>query len=118
MKLSKLKRILLGILSIWPITYIVFMLVFVYGIFLHHYTPIHELSPVNLLTGLLNLGLEIFYIVHAIKSIDPKSNMRVIWIIVLLMFGFIAFPIYWYLYIWKEQGRGLITQGPQEQRKP
>ena len=117
MKLSKSKKILLGILSIWPIVYMVLFFVFIFVIFMHSNVPIYVIFPLHILTGFLNLGLTVFYVVHAIKHIDPKNDMRVIWIVILIVASIIANPIYWYLYIWKEKGQGLITQGPQEQRK-
>jgi hypothetical protein len=53
-----------------------------------------------ILLGLSCLVLLIFYLVHAIvnKKIEPAEQL--LWIILFIFFGILAFPVYWLLRIW------------------
>jgi hypothetical protein len=53
-----------------------------------------------ILTGLLSLGLMIFYIVHVAMNKKLESIEQVVWILLFVFFGIIAFPIYWIIRVW------------------
>lgn len=105
MNLSNSQKIFLGILSIWPIIYIPFFMVFVIAMSFttNSGIPFFVIIPLHILTGLVNLGLTIFYIVHAIRTFDPKNDMRIIWVVIILLIGIFANPVYWYLHIWRDR---------------
>jgi hypothetical protein len=70
--------------------------------------PLHVLSTMApffvaiIIAGLMQLGLLIYFIIHAINNKQVKSEERIIWILVFIFVSSIGFPIYWYLRIWKE----------------
>ncbi|MBL7856934.1 MAG: hypothetical protein JNM57_04535 [Cyclobacteriaceae bacterium] len=55
-----------------------------------------------ILLSILSLGLLVLYIVHAASNKMIDSTERIIWILIFIFFGVIAFPIYWFLRIWNE----------------
>jgi hypothetical protein len=114
MGLSKSKRKMLGVLSIWPLIYIVIFTILIFSIsgfrpftfssqnniFLIVFIPV---MIVHVLTIVCGLGLMIYFIIHAVKSTKLTQEMKIIWIILLVMFYTIVSPIYWYVNIWKEK---------------
>jgi hypothetical protein len=52
--------------------------------------------------GLLSFGLLVYYIIHAINNKKIDSNERILWILIFLVGNIIAFPIYWFMRIWKD----------------
>lgn len=55
----------------------------------------------HLFTMLLMFVLMTTYVVHAFKTDLIPNDRRVLWVVVLLFGGFIACPIYWYLFLWR-----------------
>lgn len=109
--MSKFWKIILGIATAWPFLYFLLFILFIFllialspggdpgnlfGVFFGFVFVIH------FLTIFLILGLQIFYIVNAVKSESLTQNMKIVWIIALFFGGFVAMPIYWYINIWKE----------------
>jgi len=42
------------------------------------------------------------YIKNVFKNERISQDKKALWVVVLFLGGFVAMPIYWYLYIWKE----------------
>ncbi len=59
--------------------------------------------PLHLLTMLLIMGLTVFYIVNVFRNDRVDKDKKVLWAVVIFMGNMIAMPIYWYLYIWREE---------------
>lgn len=59
------------------------------------------LFPLHFLTMLLMFGLTATYVVHAFRTDLVDPDKRVIWVIALIFGNILAFPIYWYLYMWR-----------------
>jgi hypothetical protein len=111
---SKVKKLVLAALTAWPIIYMVAFFVFVFGGILmtsHGHKPGAEagagMPPFMMYLIVFHCGtileimaLAVYYIIHCIKNAALKQDMRIIWVILLIMGGIIAMPIYWYLYIW------------------
>ncbi len=55
----------------------------------------------DILIMLFNFGLIIFYIIHLLSS-RASTSEKIAWTLLLLFLNFLAFPVYWYLYVWKE----------------
>ena len=53
-----------------------------------------------IMVSLLSIGLLIFYIVHAISNKKLENLERLVWVLLFVFFGIIAFPIYWLMRIW------------------
>jgi prolipoprotein diacylglyceryltransferase len=70
------------------------------------------------LTIILMVGLPIFYIMHIMKNNFDTPELRIIWVILVLMGGIVAMPIYFYLYIWrgaekqKSQAKSAKSEAP------
>lgn len=126
MELSRTQKILLGIVSAWPLVYIFLFLAFIFALIAMsagnpggggELDPIFGggfviLMLVHMVTIFLTLALTIFFIVHAVKNTKLDSNMRIIWIVLFFLGGMIAHPIYWYLQIWKEPHTSLGQLSP------
>jgi len=48
---------------------------------------------------------------HAFRTPRLAKNSRILWVILLVLFSRVVMPIYWYLYIWKENDDGAPTGG-------
>lgn len=114
--LSKRVKILVGLLTLWPLVWMAtfFILVFL-GITLaatHSGGGTGDAAPPiwffaiiipHIFTILVWNALTIFYIVHVIvtKRI-ADNNIKALWAVMLLLFNIVIMPVYWYLYIWHE----------------
>jgi hypothetical protein len=118
MELSRNRKILLGVASVWPAIYIFLFIAFIFvmialsgldggrrdfgpglgpmfgGVFV-------ILMVVHVVTIFGSLALTVFYVIHAVKNPRLDSNMRIVWILLFFFGGMIAEPIYWYLQIWR-----------------
>jgi hypothetical protein len=120
MKLSQGQKIVLGILTILP--FLIFPYVFfqIFGFVAETVRATHgggEPDPTDIMTGiasfiapilfgsLLSLALLVFYIIHAVNTKTIDTTERVVWIVVFLLFGIIAFPVYWILRVWPEENK-------------
>jgi hypothetical protein len=122
MTLSKLVRILVGIATFW---YALYLLLTVLGIVLFFgyvfmslmagdesvanirtlFTQILSLDfmiPIHVCSLFLEVGLLIFYLVHTIKNTKASDSMRIVLGLGHIFLPFVAMPIYYYLYIWRE----------------
>ena len=100
MKLSNTIKITIGILTIWPLTYMILFFAIVIGT----NVDTNAILPLHIFTMLLCILLYIFYIAHAMKNTNLGKD-REIWIILVLLGGIIANIFYWYLHIWKERNK-------------
>jgi len=50
--------------------------------------------------SLLSLALLIFYIVHVVSNKKLENTEQLVWVLLFIFFGIIAFPIYWIIRIW------------------
>lgn len=119
--MKKSTKVCLGIATIWPILYIfTFIAVIVLTLALvpengppgsdpsgpgSIWLPIGFLGllAVHLLTALDVLALKVFYIVRVFKTEQLDQNMRLMWTLLLVFATILAEPVFWYLYIWREQ---------------
>jgi hypothetical protein len=58
--------------------------------------------PIHVCSLLLEIGLLIFYLVHTIKNSKASDSMRIMLGLGHLFLPFVAMPVYYYLYIWRE----------------
>jgi hypothetical protein len=49
------------------------------------------------------MGLTVFYMVNVFRNDRVDKDKKVLWAVVIFMGNMIAMPIYWYLYIWREE---------------
>jgi len=105
--MSKSKKILLGIATIFPITYtIIFSTIIILSIFTVA-IDIDSIFPylfiAHIFTIIFTMVLIVIYIIHILKNnmISYKSE-KIILSILILFFNVIAMPIYYYIYIVKK----------------
>ena len=104
--MNKPKAILIGILSIAPLAFMVCFLTVAGNIIFGSPQGNHDVLPFYIFkTGpfaILIVSLLIVYFIYHIfiKSIVP-SEKKYQWAVFLLFCHFLAFPFYWYFYIWK-----------------
>ena len=65
--------------------------------------------PLHLLTMLLIMALTVFYMVNVFRNDLVDKDKKVLWGVVLFMGNMIAMPIYWYLYIWREEPPAVLN---------
>ncbi len=106
--MSRFKKILLGIATVWPFAYIILFMLFVF--LLIFVQPGGDgfgalfllIIPVHMLTIFLAIGMQIFYIVDTFRNERVEKNQQIMWVILLVLLGLLAMPVYWYLNIWRE----------------
>ena len=107
--MKQLLKLLLGLVSLWPIAYLLLFFVVIFAT--EFFMPgsgqpgppplIALILPLHFLTMLVVLALLVFYIVNVFKNDQVEKDKKALWAIVLFMGSMIAMPVYWYLYIWK-----------------
>ena len=117
MKLSKAKKIFIGILTLWPI---VCMFVFMALIMVMMASTMHTPQPqppklffvifaLHFFTIVYMFGLIGFYIYYIFKTDRVAKDKKALWAVVIFLGNMIAMPVFWFLYIWGEP----ITDNPQ-----
>jgi hypothetical protein len=112
--MKKFTKILLAIATVWPFLYMVLFVLFAFfSVFFMPRSGSPEgggipdlfliIFPLHLLTMLLIMGLMVFYIVNIFRNDRVEKDKKVLWAVVLFMAGMFAMPVYWYLYIWREE---------------
>lgn len=107
MTLSRPMALLLGLLSAWPFVYFVGFMAAMAVTLTSSGGPFGDPSSfgvifvLHLLTTVLSMGLLVFYVTHAFKTPRIAQDQRVLWLLVLFMGNMLAFPIYWYLHVWR-----------------
>jgi phosphatidylglycerophosphate synthase len=113
--MKKPAKIALAVVSIWPFIWIIIFVAFMFGMMFvfssaakgggrEHGMPLAMMLFFggHFLTMLLMFGLTAFYIVYLFRTDRIAQDKKALWAIVLFMGNIIAFPVFWYLYIWKE----------------
>lgn len=106
-------KIVVGVFTLWPIIYAVLFISFIVAlVFVPSVKGSSESNDINSFTVLIFLlhgltiftvfGLLVFYIIHIMTNTRLESVERLIWIIVIIMVGFVAMPIYWYVHVLKD----------------
>jgi hypothetical protein len=113
-------KVVVGIFTFMPV---VLLILFVYNMFstIMHYAPdlerqqvpnadakevIETVAPMFIYIMLLSLnclGLLVYYIIHAVNNKELVGNDRILWVLLFVFIGLIAFPIYYFTKIVKSQ---------------
>jgi hypothetical protein len=113
MNLNRVQKIVLGIFTFLPFLLIP---IFIWQIFHNIGSAIFFDNPDQdprdfifpilsfifpiILMGVGALALTIFYIVHVILNKGLEPTEQILWILLFIFFGFLAFPAYWIIRIW------------------
>ncbi len=120
--MPKTKKIILGIFTIWPLLYTATFLLFVFPKYFlpfiltgmnRYVTPANALPDsafliiiiLHTLTIILSLILLFIYISNIFKNSRIPQEKKFLWTLILFFGNMITMPIYWYLYIWKDQNQ-------------
>ena len=120
-RLGRPLKVLLGIASLWPMIYFfVFMAFFFvqfFSVFSRQFAAPQPTDPFatfhlfrtfflfQFLTIFAMFALMALYVVDVFRSDRVAPDRRVLWLVVLLMGGTVAMPVYWYLHVWREPER-------------
>ena len=113
--MSKTAKTLLGIATFWPILYIFIFIGIVGFMTLGMFasagaggeppTAFFAAFPVlfvfHFFTILLTLSLMGFYLYHVIRDPSLDTNMKLIWVLVILLANMAGMPVYYIIRIWK-----------------
>ncbi|MEL6345668.1 MAG: hypothetical protein AAFV53_21345 [Myxococcota bacterium] len=101
--MSRSQKVALGLLTHWPILYMVVFVSFWLASFFAMQSGgdaivgmMAVIFPLHALTMLVTMGLWLFYIVHTVQNTRLTDNDRLVWIIVHATVGMIG----WIAYFW------------------
>jgi hypothetical protein len=113
--MKKPAKIALAVASIWPFVWMLIFILFFFGMifFVSSHSemsdehrgmplPIMLLFAGHIFTILFIFALTAFYVVYLFKTDRVPQDKKALWAVVLFFANIFAFPIFWYLYIWKE----------------
>ena len=130
MVLSRPTKIVVGILTAWPVLYIFLFFAFVAGTIFWVSRPAsgggpHSSGPpiaflvlfaAHFATILLMFALIAFYIVFLFKTDRVPQDKKALWAAVLFLGNMLAMPVFFYLYIWPDEWprrkAGAVGDGP------
>lgn len=58
--------------------------------------------PTIMCFSLVQLGLQVFYVIHEIKNKALNDTYRILFVIGTFFLSYIALPIYFFAYLWKD----------------
>lgn len=123
MNISKPVKILIGILTVFAILFPflimpVFMMFFVFSSGFPFFDPssvpnpsdiektmlpmMMVFYPLMMCFSVVQLGLQIFYIIHEIKNKALTDTFRILFVIGTFLLPYVAMPIYFFAYLWKD----------------
>ena len=122
MKLGQPVKILVGLATAWfvlyPFLFFAVWLIMFLGIVFFASTasgssaeapfpffilPFFAIFPLHFLTIFLYFGLIAFYLIHVIKNTTGSETVRIILGLGNFFMPFVAMPIYYYLFVWRDQ---------------
>lgn len=117
--MNKTSKMILGLVTLWPFFYLILFFVMIFSFVLlgpgggggETGPPpmIAFIFPLHLLTMLISFALMVFYIVNVFKNKRIENDKKALWAVVLFFGGMLAMPVYWYLFIWKDEA---VTTAP------
>ena len=100
-------RIVILLATLLPVIHVFFFMTVVFSSFISHGNKIKDIMPILLFSHfasiLISFALIGFYIAHIFKSNKIDKDKKALWAVVIFLGNIMAMPVYWYLYIWKEE---------------
>jgi hypothetical protein len=124
---SNATRWLIAVVTLWPPAYMVLFMGFIGFSFFSadrggapppQFSFFKYIFPLHCMTMLLMFALIAVYVVHAFKNERFTQEMRILWILILFMGNFFAFPIYWWLYLRPGVDLAATTASPGDSSAP
>ncbi len=123
--MTRNRKILLGIATIWPFIYLAVFFIVFFGFFIYS-VSINDQGRTNssnlpgpgiimffalhIFTIIWVLALTIFYIFNVFKNDRVDKDKKALWAVVIFLGNIFAMPVYWYLYIWRESPQTVPSQ--------
>ncbi|MDP8943482.1 MAG: hypothetical protein M3N16_05110 [Actinomycetota bacterium] len=109
--MGRLAKFALGLATLWPPLYIVFFFVVVATASIrgggepdeHLLVPEVVLLGLHLFTFVLIIVLLVIYLVHAYRTDRIPESRRTFWAVALFMGSIVSMPLYWWLYIRRDE---------------
>jgi hypothetical protein len=114
--MSRSSKIFMGILSFLPIVLLIIIIIMAFNMiplfiawdkhepdFYTVFTTISSLLIASISTGLISLGLFIFFLIHMINHKKMEPVEKIIWIIAFIFAGIVSYPVYWYMRVWNQE---------------
>jgi hypothetical protein len=111
--MARASRIWLGIFTFLPIAFIIAYMV-TFGLLVKDvifygnehqpmplFTSMFWLFILMLAMGIVSFGLLVYYIILVVNS-KANTDEKLLWIILFFVGSILAFPVYWYMRVWKE----------------
>jgi hypothetical protein len=122
MNISKPVKILIGVLTVFAVLFPffimpVFMMFFMFSSGFPFFDPqsvpnpndieamlpfMFVFYPLMMCFSVVQLGLQIFYIIHEIKNKALTDTFRILFAIGTFLLPYVAMPIYFFVYLWKD----------------
>jgi len=122
MNISKPVKILIGVLTVFAILFPffimpVFMMFFMFSSGFPFFDPqsvpnpndieamlpfMFVFYPLMMCFSVVQLGLQIFYVIHEIKNKALTDTFRILFAIGTFLLPYVAMPIYFFVYLWKD----------------
>ena len=100
--------VVLGLLTLWPLLYgglFMAIFIFMWASFASggNDQPAYffYILPLHCFTMLVLIALTGIYVFHAFKTDRIAPEQRVLWVVILFFGNMLAFPVYWYLFLWR-----------------
>ncbi|MCI0477826.1 MAG: hypothetical protein L0Y55_16415 [Anaerolineales bacterium] len=117
MKLTRNQKYVVGASTLWMLAYPLLFVVMWFAMVASMFVAINArneppfaffglfmcIMPFHFLTIGISLALMAFYWAHIIKNVTTSDTLRIIFGIGIFMFGYIAMPIYFYFFVWRDE---------------
>ena len=118
-------KILLLVATLWPLLYMGLFFGFIFSMMLSMPQSGGSTPPgmsgffpgifmLHMLTILWCFALAAIYLVNVFRNDRVAEDRKVLWAVVILLGGFFAMPVYWYLYIWPDVPAPVAQRPPAE----
>lgn len=118
--MRKALMIAFGLVTAWPLVYGFVFVGYALGVGVWNRDGSHsdtgEESPglnaiitLHVITMFWECVLIALYIYNVFKNDRVHKDKKALWAVVLFLGNIVAMPIYWYLYIWRQDSRALTT---------
>lgn len=102
--MNSTKKTLLGLLTLWPLLYLVsFMVLMPILFFTAPNFPLEIVFFLHPLTMLVIVGLLVFYVRDALNNKKIPETRKTLWVVLLIIGNAIVMPIYFYSFIMKKR---------------
>jgi hypothetical protein len=103
--MNSTKKILLGLITLWPLLYLVAFMFFAPVLFFAAPDfPIEIVFFLHPFTMFVIVGLLVFYVRDALNNKKIPETRKTLWVVLLIIGNAIVMPIYFYSFIMKKRG--------------